>query len=58
MEAQLGGSQVGTPPRSAGSQHSAPRQGPLRLPPWSEQLEAPDALAGSRKMPSVRETYY
>lgn len=48
---------MGTSLRSAGSQHSAPRQGPHCLPPWSEQLEAPDALAVSREMPSVRETY-
>lgn len=48
---------MGTPSRSAGSQHSAPQQGPHHVPPRSEQLEAPDALAGSREMPSVRETY-
>lgn len=34
----LGRSRVGTPFRSAGSQHSAPQQGPHCLPPWSEQL--------------------
>lgn len=49
--------EVGALPRAAGSQSPASRQRPPRLPPWGVQLEAPDALAGFREMPSARETY-